>query len=47
MQGTVLSVKNAAMNRADVIPALMSPHSKTWSFTNLTNATKEKNKGVK
>lgn len=41
MQGTVLEAKDTAMNKADMIPALVGPHSKIWSFTSLINVTKE------
>lgn len=47
MQGSFLGAKGAAMNKEDMIPALMGPHSKIWSFTSLLNATNKKKKDVK
>lgn len=41
MQGTVLEAKDTAMKKADMIPSLVGPHSKIWSFTSLINAAKE------
>ena len=44
MQGTVLGVKDVAINKAIMISALMGPHSKIQTFTSLIYATKEKSR---
>ena len=46
-QSSFLGAKGAAMNKADMIPALMGPHSKIRSFTSLLSVTNEKNKDIR